>query len=131
MDVIARTVVKGLFPFIILLGLFVMFHGHLTPGGSFPGGAIVASGFALVAVAFGVKSAEKLIREETVHIVEGVVGMVLVFLLLYESFIRKSVVVETGMFGLFSSPEILLLNVVGGVMVVCALILIVFLMIKE
>ncbi len=131
MDVIIRTVAKGLFPFIILLGLFIIFHGHLGPGGSFPGGAIVASGFALVTVAFGIKRAERLISEETVHIVEGIVAMILVFLILYESFIREYVVAGGMMFWVFSAPEILLLNVVGGIMVMCALILIVFLMVKE
>jgi multisubunit Na+/H+ antiporter MnhB subunit len=131
MDVIIRTVVKGVFPFIILLGLFIMFHGHLSPGGSFPGGAIVASGFALVAVAFGIKKAERMISEKTAHVVEGIVAMILVILILYESFIREYVVYEGEMFGLWSAPEILSLNVVGGIMVMCALILIVFLMIKE
>lgn len=131
MDVIIRTVAKGVFPFIIALGLFIIFHGHLSPGGSFPGGAIVASGFALVAVAFGVKRAEMLISEETAHIVEGLVAMILVILILYESFIREYVVSEVMMFGLWSAPEILSLNIVGGIMVICALILIVFLMIKE
>ncbi len=131
MDVIIRTIVKGLFPFIILIGLFIIFHGHLTPGGSFPGGTIVASGFALVAVVFGIKRAERLVSEETAHIMEGIVAMILVVLLLYESFIREYVVPSEEMFGFFSAPEILSLNVAGGLMVMCALILIVFLMIKE
>jgi multicomponent Na+:H+ antiporter subunit B len=131
MDVIIRTVVKGLFPFIVVLGLIIIFHGHLTPGGSFPGGAIVASGFALVAVAFGIKGAEKLIKEETVHIMEGLVAMILVALVLYESFIREYVGLTGELFMFWSAPEILLLNVTGGIMVMCALILIVFLMIKE
>ena len=131
MDVIIRTVAKGIFPFIILLGFFIILHGHLTPGGSFPGGAIVASGFALVAVAFGIKRAEMLVKEKTLHIMEGIVAMIIVILLLYESFIREYVVSEGEMFGLWSAPEILSLNVVGGIMVMCALTLIVFLMIKE
>jgi len=131
MDVIIRTVTKGIFPFIVLLGLFIIFHGHLTPGGSFPGGAIVASGFALVAVAFGLKKAERLISEKTLHIIEGLVAMILVTLLLYESFMREHIGLTGNMFGLWSAPEILSLNVVGGLMVLCALTLIVFLMVKE
>ena len=131
MDVIIRTIAKGIFPFIILLGFFIILHGHLTPGGSFPGGAIVASGFALIAVAFGIKRAEMLVREKTLRIMEGIVAMIIVILLLYESFIREYVVLEGEMFGFWSAPEILSLNVVGGIMVMCALTLIVFLMIKE
>ncbi|MEE9323487.1 MAG: MnhB domain-containing protein [Candidatus Aenigmarchaeota archaeon] len=131
MDVIIRTIVKGMFPFIILFGLFIIFHGHLSPGGSFPGGAIVASGFALVAVAFGVEKAERLMSENAAHIIEGIVAMILVILLLYESFIGEYVGITGEMFGFWSAPEILSLNIVGGVMVMCALTLIVFLMIKE
>ena len=132
MDIIIRTIVKGLFPFIIMLGFFIILHGHLTPGGSFPGGAIVASGFALVAIAFGIKKAERLISENTVHVMEGIVAMILVVLLLYESFIREYYVgITGGMFAFWSAPEIFLLNVTGGIMVMSALILIVFLMIKE
>ena len=33
---------------IALFGVYVITHGHLSPGGGFPGGAIVASGFLLV-----------------------------------------------------------------------------------
>ena len=131
MDVIVRTVAKGIFPFIVMLGVFILFHGHLTPGGSFPGGAIVASGFALIAVAFGVKRAEKLISEKALHIIEGVVALILVTLLLYESFIREYVGLTGNLFALWSAPEILSLNVAGGLMVMCALTLIVYLMLKE
>ncbi len=32
------------FAVILLFGIYVFIHGHLTPGGGFPGGAIIASG---------------------------------------------------------------------------------------
>lgn len=131
MDVIVRTVVKGIFPFVLLLGFSIIFHGHLTPGGSFPGGAVVASGFALVVVAFGVGKAEKLISERTVHIMESAVALMMALLILYESFLRKYVGLTGQMFNMWSSPEVLSLNVAGGVMVMSALILIVFLMVNE
>lgn len=131
MDVIIRTVTKGIFPFILLLGFSIIFHGHLTPGGSFPGGAVVASGFALVAIAFGLKTAEKLISEETTHIIEGLVALMLAGLILYESFIRKYVGLTGQFFNLWSSPTVLSLNVAGGLMVMSALILVVFLVIRE
>jgi multicomponent Na+:H+ antiporter subunit B len=41
-----------LFPFIALLGIYVFIHGHLTPGGGFQGGAIIATGFLLMLVAY-------------------------------------------------------------------------------
>jgi len=38
---------KFLFPLILLFGAYIFIHGHLTPGGGFQGGAIIASGFLL------------------------------------------------------------------------------------
>ncbi len=33
---------------IVLFGIYIITHGHLSPGGGFPGGAVVASAFLLV-----------------------------------------------------------------------------------
>jgi len=38
-----------------MFGLYVISHGHLTPGGGFPGGAIMASVVAMFLVAYGSK----------------------------------------------------------------------------
>ena len=35
-------------PLLMVLGIYVFVHGHLTPGGGFPGGAIIAAGFLLL-----------------------------------------------------------------------------------
>ncbi len=45
--------VKVLFPLIMLFGLYVMIHGHLSPGGGFQGGVIIASAFLLMFLAYG------------------------------------------------------------------------------
>jgi len=49
---IVRTGSKVLFPFIVLLGAYIFLHGHLTPGGGFQGGAVIASGFLLLYLAW-------------------------------------------------------------------------------
>jgi multicomponent Na+:H+ antiporter subunit B len=41
-----------LLPLIILLGVYIFLHGHLTPGGGFQGGVVIADGFLLVFLAF-------------------------------------------------------------------------------
>ncbi len=41
-----------LFPLILLFGAYIFIHGHLTPGGGFQGGAIIASAFLLVYLSF-------------------------------------------------------------------------------
>lgn len=47
-SLILRTGCGLLFPLILLFGAYVFIHGHLSPGGGFQGGAIIASGFLLV-----------------------------------------------------------------------------------
>jgi len=38
----------ALLPFIVLVGLYIVFHGHLSPGGGFPGGVIIATSVFIV-----------------------------------------------------------------------------------
>ncbi len=47
-----RTGAKILFPLMLLLGIYVFVHGHLTPGGGFQGGAIIATGFLLMLITY-------------------------------------------------------------------------------
>jgi multisubunit Na+/H+ antiporter MnhB subunit len=53
MTKIVKTTANVLFPFSMIFGLYIIAHGHLTPGGGFQGGAIVVSGCALLLVAYG------------------------------------------------------------------------------
>ena len=42
---ILRAGADLLFPLLLVVGLYIIFHGHLTPGGGFQGGVILASAF--------------------------------------------------------------------------------------
>jgi len=53
MSKIVRTMSSFLILPILIFGLYIIMHGHLTPGGGFQGGAVIASGVALLIVAFG------------------------------------------------------------------------------
>jgi len=73
-SLILRTGSRILFPLILLFGVYIFIHGHLTPGGGFQGGAIIASGFLLMYLAFPRESANKRISS----IVESLSGLVFV-----------------------------------------------------
>ena len=45
-----RSASKILFPIIMLFGVYVMIYGHLSPGGGFQGGVIIASGVLLLLI---------------------------------------------------------------------------------
>lgn len=51
-SIIVKTGARILFPLTIILGAYVFIHGHLTPGGGFQGGSIIASGFLLMFMSF-------------------------------------------------------------------------------
>jgi multicomponent Na+:H+ antiporter subunit B len=50
----ARLVV----PFIQLFALYVIFHGHYSPGGGFQGGAMLAASFLLIRLSVGTDAAQ-------------------------------------------------------------------------
>ncbi|OQY36800.1 MAG: hypothetical protein B6226_05955, partial [Candidatus Cloacimonetes bacterium 4572_65] len=45
---ILRTSAQFLFPMIVLFGVYIFVHGHLTPGGGFQGGVLIASAFVMM-----------------------------------------------------------------------------------
>ncbi|MFO7721624.1 MAG: MnhB domain-containing protein [Bacteroidales bacterium] len=53
MTLIVKKAAQLLSGLIALFGLYIMTHGHLTPGGSFAGGTIIAGALILIILAFG------------------------------------------------------------------------------
>jgi multicomponent Na+:H+ antiporter subunit B len=47
-SLVLYTGCRLLFPLILIFGTYIFTHGHLSPGGGFQGGAIIASGFLLI-----------------------------------------------------------------------------------
>ena len=58
-SLIVRTVCRLLVPFIQVFGLYVIMHGHSSPGGGFQGGVILGSSFILLAIAYGIESMKR------------------------------------------------------------------------
>jgi energy-converting hydrogenase B subunit I len=130
MDLITRTGSRIVALVILFFGIYIILHGHLSPGGSFQGGVIIASALALTAVVFGIKKAEGFIGERTAHIVEALVALVVCIVVFFAFSLRNIFLPLGATFQLWSAWEILTLNIVGGVMVSMALILIIYLMIR-
>lgn len=68
-DPIICLVVKIIVPIIIVFGIYILFNGHLSPGGGFSGGAILGTGLILFAMAFGEEVAAKVISAKVVKVV--------------------------------------------------------------
>ncbi|MEZ5672888.1 MAG: hydrogen gas-evolving membrane-bound hydrogenase subunit E [Thiotrichaceae bacterium] len=68
---ILRTASLILFPFLIVTGSYIIIHGHLTPGGGFQGGAILAVAFFLPVLA----SVGDSLDHHTSSVIEGFAGI--------------------------------------------------------
>ena len=82
---VPQVVGRLLFPFIILFGLYVQFHGEYGPGGGFQAGAIIATGLILHALLEGETAALRAVPAQVLlmmvaggallYTLVGVVGM--------------------------------------------------------
>ena len=63
-DVIIQTICRLLVPPIQLFALYVIAHGHHSPGGGFQGGCILAASFILLVIAYDLKEAKKRMSEK-------------------------------------------------------------------
>ena len=59
MTIIVKTISSWVKVLIFLFGIYIILFGHLTPGGGFAGGVILASSYVLLMLAFGREFAEE------------------------------------------------------------------------
>ena len=62
-QIILRTIARLMIPFIVMFGLYVIFHGEGGPGGGFQGGVILGAAVALYGIIFGRPAARARIHE--------------------------------------------------------------------
>ena len=105
-------------PILLTLGLYIIIHGHLSPGGGFQGGVLIAGAIALIYIGYGFKGVKKGIASNTFKIEEdlGALGfIILAFIGLIGSGVFFGNVLEKGNPGdLFSSGSIFLMNFAVG-----------------
>lgn len=89
---VLQTGSRVLLPFILLTGVYIVLHGHLSPGGGFPGGVLIATAVFVVILT----ETEPRISGRLTGVLEGLAGL---------SF------VGFGLAGLFSPAESFLANI--------------------
>ncbi|MCQ2418396.1 MAG: hypothetical protein MJ085_01305 [Clostridia bacterium] len=124
-DPILRQTAKIVVPLAMLFGIYVIFNGHLGPGGGFAGGSVIGGALILYVVSFGFERLEKLLNLKTFRII------VLCALCFYSlskcySFFCGANGLETifsaGTPGrIFSAGLILPLNIAVGIVVACTM----------
>ncbi len=71
MTLIVKTITRLTVGLILLYGIYIVLHGHLTPGGGFAGGVIIALSFVHLMLAFGRKVALKKLSQATASFFES------------------------------------------------------------
>ncbi len=95
-SIVIRIVVRSLVPFVQLFGLYVIMHGHSSPGGGFQGGVILGASFILLSIADGIDEVRRRfsLATMTLYTSTGVIlyaGLGLVCLLLGANFLDYGV----------------------------------------
>jgi len=143
MSKIVKTMTSVAFPLAMIYGLYIIAHGHLTPGGGFQGGAVVASACAMILVSFGSVWTVRKIKEKNLSVLEslGAIGFIGLgfFGLIFGSHFFKNILVGSknipifneigqGMSNINTAGFIPLMNFAVGLKVIAGLFAIVLVM---
>ncbi|OHD71891.1 MAG: hypothetical protein A2W19_04255 [Spirochaetes bacterium RBG_16_49_21] len=91
-DIIIRTVARILVPFIQIYALYVIMHGHYSPGGGFQGGVILGASIVLLLITHGLVETKKKIPEKAIALFSSMgvfiyAGIGVLCLLLFGNFL--------------------------------------------
>jgi len=115
-SLIMKTIIPIINILILAVGLSIILHGHLTPGGGFPGGAVIASGIILLALVF-----KNVYQTMVDRVLESVAGLGILFVGLMALTHKKPFFtnfLDSGKVGdLFSGGTVLLLYILIGIKV--------------
>ncbi|MCF7907738.1 MAG: hypothetical protein K9L86_02540 [Candidatus Omnitrophica bacterium] len=71
MSVIVKTITRLTVGIILLFGIYILSHGHVSPGGGFAGGVIIALSFIHLMLAYGKDAALKRMPKKAISFFEG------------------------------------------------------------
>ncbi|MCE3232099.1 MAG: cation:proton antiporter [Rickettsiaceae bacterium] len=71
-DIILRTIIKVIVPFMFMFGLYVQFHGEQSPGGGFQAGVICAAALITYGLVHGLGDLTKIVSVNLVKFLSSV-----------------------------------------------------------
>lgn len=124
-DLILQKVARLLIPCILLLGMYIILNGHLSPGGGFSGGAVMGAGLILMLNAYGFRRMERFF---TIRLFRAVTVCALSFYALSKAYSfftganHLPSIITPGTPGMiFSAGLIPYLNIAVGLVVCCTI----------
>lgn len=82
MTLIVKSITRLTLGFIILYGIYITFNGHVSPGGGFAGGVIIALSFVHVMLAFGKEVALRRLHSHTLRLVISLGALAFLYIVL-------------------------------------------------
>lgn len=121
-NIIVKTAADVFMPIGLMLGLYVILHGHISPGGGFQGGVIVASAVTLAYLGYGVSGINKIFKAGVLKQSEAVGAIMYAFFailgILFGANFCRNIFMDIGGAGnpgdLFSSGTIFFMNSTVG-----------------
>ncbi|NQT23398.1 MAG: hypothetical protein HQ579_08205 [Candidatus Omnitrophica bacterium] len=71
MSLIVKTITRLTVGLILLYGIYILSHGHISPGGGFAGGVIIALSFVHLMLAYGKETALKKLPKTVMSLFES------------------------------------------------------------
>ncbi len=126
MTSIVKEIARLIAGFIFLYGCYIILYGHLSPGGGFAGGAVIAAGFILSRLAFGTSAKQEKNSSISSSIFESLGGLSFLLIGLLGLFVGGvfflNLFPKAGIAGqLLSAGSIPLLNIAIGLKVAGAI----------
>jgi len=137
MTIIVKTISSWVKVLIVLFGIYIILFGHLTPGGGFAGGVILASSYVLLMLAFGRESVQKDLPLALVSKLDclGAFTFILIAILglvfsgtFFVNFLYQEKYLPSKALNLISAGTIPLSNIAIGLKVGASLFLVIFLL---
>lgn len=127
MSIIVKKVAQLISGLIFLYGIYIITHGHLTPGGGFAGGAIIAGAYILNILAFGSDAMNLKNKEKGSSLSESLAIFIVLILAVFALFIGSKIFfanyLPKGELGeIISAGAIPLYNIFIGIEVAAAII---------
>ncbi len=120
MTPIVKTIVRFVIGIVFIFGAYIIIYGHLTPGGGFAGGVILACGYIILTLGFGKTLGLKKLSDKMASLLDTTA--VLVFLIiglagLSGGYFFLNILGKGERFQLFSGGMIPLANIAIGIKV--------------
>lgn len=118
LSVIVKSVIRLIKPVILTFGCYVIVHGHLSPGGGFPGGVLIAASFILYLLVYGKNVGLKFITPAMASkiMVFFIIGLMVIKVIGGGTFLKNIFSISpSSYFKIQTASSILVCNLLGGV----------------